>query len=92
MWCAAGESSRWEHVTSLHLIHLTSRADCRWRMQAYGSRRKIMHVKEWAEHRALPQPIAKQVQVSRRRRLPQRHVTCGALAIGPSLAARSGLR
>eukprot|EP00198_Chlamydomonas_reinhardtii_P005658 XP_001694994.1 predicted protein [Chlamydomonas reinhardtii] len=30
--------------------------------QAYGSRRKIMHVKEWAEHRALPPIISKQVQ------------------------------
>ncbi|KAG2437193.1 hypothetical protein HXX76_005857 [Chlamydomonas incerta] len=30
--------------------------------QAYGSRRKIMHVKEWAEHRSLPPLIAKQVQ------------------------------
>ncbi|PNH07660.1 Potassium channel KAT1, partial [Tetrabaena socialis] len=30
--------------------------------QAYGSRRKIMHVMEWAEHRALPSDIRKQVQ------------------------------
>ncbi|KAG2441335.1 hypothetical protein HYH02_009928 [Chlamydomonas schloesseri] len=30
--------------------------------QAYGSRRKIMHVKDWADHRSLPPLIAKQVQ------------------------------
>ncbi|KAG2485159.1 hypothetical protein HYH03_016049 [Edaphochlamys debaryana] len=30
--------------------------------QVYGSRRKIMHVMEWAEHRQLPAEICKQVQ------------------------------